>query len=353
MSTEQNNLVRDVSYSEDEISLYDLYRVLSKRIKLIISVIVATLVICGIYLLVTPKTYQVTAILLPPANSDLYLTNINVSDDMKFKSDHIFKMYTQEIVSNENWNQFVRKEIKLFSSIASNDHLGNPFKLDKDKNFPGEHAAVQFETTDQSGSAEIVRKYLLFAKQKLIDVLTQQITSYLSHKTRALALEIQFERQAAKQARLDDIAQLENDLAIAKKLGIEENLFFNLAGKASDNKTGVFNVFTGNTSIPTYLRGSKVLSAELDSLKHRESDDAYIPSLRKKQDELQRLQSVKFTPETFQPYRLNGDIDKPKSPIRPKKLLVLVLGGVLGIFLGIFAAFIAEFLSRVREQDLA
>jgi chain length determinant protein (polysaccharide antigen chain regulator) len=61
---------------------------------------------------------------------------------------------------------------------------------------------------------------------------------------------------------------------------------------------------------------------------------------------------VQFTPALFHPYRLDGEITTPKSPLKPKKTLVLVLGVVLGLFLGIFAAFIAEFVSKAREQDL-
>ena len=354
MNIEQNNnMVRDANYSEDEISLYDLYRVLCKRKTLIALVFAVVIVLCVIYLLIAPKVYQVTATLLPPAQSELYLTNIEVSAELNYKPENIFNLYSQEVVSNENWNKFIHEKKNLFPKLGRNEQMQNPLKLDNNKDFPGEHATIKFATTERDKAAEIVQQYLLFAKQNLIKVLTQQITSYMSHNTKALATEIQFERETARQSRMDKMARLQSDLAIAKKLGIEENLFFNLAGKASDNKTGVFNVFTGNTSIPTYLRGVKVLSAELDSLKNRQSDDPYIPSLRKKQDQLLRLQKVQLTPDVFEPFRLNGEIDKPQHPVKPKKVLVLVLGGVLGLFLGVFSAFIAEFLSKAREQAAA
>jgi chain length determinant protein (polysaccharide antigen chain regulator) len=212
---------------------------------------------------------------------------------------------------------------------------------------------LQYDTPNKDTAVAIVQQYLHFAEQGLIDVLTQQITQYISHSTKALELEIQFEREAAKQARMDKIAQLESDLAIAKKLGIVDNLYFNLAGKLTGNKSGVFNIFTNNTSTPTYLRGTKVITAELESLKNRESDDPYIPSLRQKQDQLLKLSKVQFTPGAFHSYQLDGEITKPKHPMKPKKTLVLVLGVVLGLFLGIFAAFIAEFIAKAREQELS
>jgi chain length determinant protein (polysaccharide antigen chain regulator) len=338
-------------YREDEISLYDLYHVLVKRKNLIAIVLAAVLIVCGIYLLITPRIYQISAILLPPSPSDLYLTNIDVSKENKRKPADIFKLFGQEIISSEKWHDFTKAEKKLFPDASVNDLLDNPFKLAKDKDFPGEHTLVNFETTDRARSAEIVQHYLKFVEQRFTDSLIQQVSQDIKHQTKALELDIQFERQSARQQRMDKIAQLEADLAIAKKLNITENLFFNLAGKASDNKTGVFNVFTGNTTVPTYLRGSKVIAAELDSLRQRESDDPYIPTLRQKQDELVKLGKVRFTPDSFHPYRLDGEINKPRSPSKPRKKLVLLLGAVLGLFLGIFAAFVAEFVSKARAQE--
>jgi LPS O-antigen subunit length determinant protein (WzzB/FepE family) len=85
MSIEQNNTLRDANYSEDEISLYDLYKVLVKRKLLIFIIIALSLVLCVIYLLVAPKIYQETAVLLPPTSGDVYLTNIDIANVTDFK----------------------------------------------------------------------------------------------------------------------------------------------------------------------------------------------------------------------------------------------------------------------------
>lgn len=96
-----------------------------------------------------------------------------------------------------------------------------------------------------------------------------------------------------------------------------------------------------------------MITAELDALKKRESDDAYIPSLRQKQSQLLKLKQIHFTPDAFHPYRLDGEVSLLDSPIKPKKKLILMLGVILGLFLGVFSAFIAEFIDNAREQDKA
>ncbi|MBI1423161.1 MAG: hypothetical protein GC149_06820 [Gammaproteobacteria bacterium] len=348
---QQNLPSGENTYIDDEISLYDLYSVLLKRKKLIGAVFISVLLVCAIYLLVAQKIYKATAVLLPPTSGDVFLTNIDIKGVTDFKPEDVFKLYTQELTSNERWNAFAKSEKKIVGTLSAEAQFRNPFKLEKDKNLPNDHSLLTYETANKASAAEIVQRYLKFAEQGLIDVLTQQITQYIDHNTRALELEIQFERDAAKQVRMDKIVALENDLTIAKKLGITtDNIYFSLAGKAAGNKTGVLNVFPGDTTTPTYLRGTRVISAELEALKNRKSDDPYIPSLREKQNQLLKLAQVKFKPASFHPYRLDGEIVAPDHPIKPKKSLVLLLGGILGLFLGIFAAFIVEFLVKANEQ---
>jgi chain length determinant protein (polysaccharide antigen chain regulator) len=109
-------------------------------------------------------------------------------------------------------------------------------------------------------------------------------------------------------------------------------------------------VVASNMNIPRYMRGTKVLSAELEALKNRQSDDAFIKGLRDWQQEVRRLKLIDYQPEGFQPYILDGHINKPQSPIKPKRSLVLALSIVLGLFLGVFAAFFSEFIQKARQK---
>jgi len=83
-------------------------------------------------------------------------------------------------------------------------------------------------------------------------------------------------------------------------------------------------------------------------LKNRESDDPFIPILREKQNQLAKFSKIQFNPQVFHPYRLDGDITTPKSPVKPKKMLILVFGAITGLYLGIFGAFIVEFITKAR-----
>ena len=94
-----------------------------------------------------------------------------------------------------------------------------------------------------------------------------------------------------------------------------------------------------------------MLAAELAALQNRKSDDAFIAGLREWQQEVSRLKQIQFTPEQFQPFTLDGAVNKPNSPIKPKKTLVLALSIVLGLFLGVFAVFFFEFAKKARSAS--
>ena len=350
MTIQQTNSLRENGYSDDEISLYDLYRVLVKRKTLIAIVIASILALCVIYLLIVPKIYQVSALLFPPSSGDMYLTNLEISKEAVFQPEQVFKQYAQELTSNDRWYKFTKQEKQLFTNISTDGQLHNPFKLDKDKDIPSTNILLKYDTPVTENAVAVVQHYLRFAEHGLIDKLIQQLSSQVKHNINALELDIQLQRDTAKQARMDQIVRLESDLAIAKKLGIVENLYFSMASKAGDRES-VLNIFTNNPATATYLKGSKAITAELDSLKKRESDDPFIPSLRQKQDQLMQWKEVRFTPELFHAYDQDGEVKLSTSPIKPKKTLVLLLGGILGLFLGIFAAFIAEFITKARELD--
>ena len=108
-------------------------------------------------------------------------------------------------------------------------------------------------------------------------------------------------------------------------------------------------VVASNLEIPRYMRGTKVLTAELEALKSRTSDDAFIKGLREWQQEVARLKQIEYQPERFEPYILDGAINKPVAPIKPQRSLILALSVVLGLFLGIFAAFFSEFIKKAAQ----
>jgi len=88
------------------------------------------------------------------------------------------------------------------------------------------------------------------------------------------------------------------------------------------------------------MRGSKALEAEIRNLQDRQSDDPFIANLRVQQSSLSFYNDLSIDPALVAVYRQDGVVELPDQPVRPKKLLIVLLGLVLGLILGGIVALI-------------
>jgi chain length determinant protein (polysaccharide antigen chain regulator) len=137
-------------------------------------------------------------------------------------------------------------------------------------------------------------------------------------------------RETAQRIREDRIQQLREALKIAEAIGLTSPTINSSA--AVD-----ITVDTGNKM--DYQRGSKALAAEIQTLESRSSDDAFISDLRTLQMRYNFYRKLNIDPELISVYRQDGSVEVPGDPIKPKKLLIIVLGLAAGLILGGFAGF--------------
>jgi len=98
-----------------------------------------------------------------------------------------------------------------------------------------------------------------------------------------------------------------------------------------------------------YARGTRLLRAELDVLKARESGDPFIVNLRNTQARLRQLNSIQLDSKSERVFNADGEILVHAKPVAPKKALIVALAVVLGLICGIAVAFAAEFLVKASE----
>lgn len=178
-------------------------------------------------------------------------------------------------------------------------------------------------------------------------------------------------REHAKKERLRRIVRLKDAADIAHKLGIKDPITYQLnkINEKSSNETRLLAGLTAETEL--YKRGFEALEAEIESLlkrdnddpyiadlgkiqselmllkhnpqiehlRNRKSDDLYIQSFREIEKELRLLESIKVDKTMFKTARVDRAAFPPKQHIKPKQMLIIVLGLVLGIVLGIYSAF--------------
>ena len=109
------------------------------------------------------------------------------------------------------------------------------------------------------------------------------------------------------------------------------------------------NVDIATASTPLYYLGIEALSAEINILKNRKSDDPFIAGLRDLQEQLALLRSIKIEEEGMHAVRVDQAAYPPKNRIKPNRSLIVSLGTVVGLLLGIFLVFFVSFVQKQKE----
>ena len=209
------------------------------------------------------------------------------------------------------------------------------------------------------------------SKEAQIAVLLEQDTL-----TRAqLQDELQALRSELKTRRQSRIAVLDEAIQIAQSLGIQKPT--TPSSMSDSQRQGqVVRTEVNSGEIPLYFMGSEALKAERDALSARRSDDfvepriseiekelamlghnrqveilekrqnedLYLKDLAEWRQEAAQLRGIKFDTSRLQLVRLDQQALEPLAPVKPKKALIIALGGVAGLMMGVFVALMRNLL---------
>lgn len=189
-------------------------------------------------------------------------------------------------------------------------------------------------------------------------------------------------RKTAKDQRLDRITVLAEAISIAHTLGIKDPIDYKLKKISNMSKTSSQILTDISSKAPQlYTQGYEALEAKMASLKNRTNDDSFIDGLRgleqqlellnnnrkaeqlkarindepfiaelrEKENTLAYLETIKINPETFEVASLEQAAFVPQMRVKPKRILIVILGLFLGLILGVLAAFIKNI---IKSQEI-
>jgi LPS O-antigen subunit length determinant protein (WzzB/FepE family) len=209
------------------------------------------------------------------------------------------------------------------------------------------------------------------SKEAQIALLLEQDSLTRAH----LRDELQALRDELKTRRQSRIAVLDEAIQIAESLGIQ-NPTTPSSMSDSQRQGQVVRTEVNSREIPLYFMGSAALKAEREALRTRSSDDfiepriseiekelamlernrhveilekrqnedLYLDDLAEWREEAAQLRGVKFDTSQLQLVRLDQLALEPLAAVKPKKLLIIAIGGVLGLMMGVFVALLRNFM---------
>ena len=338
----------------DEIDLVDLCAKLWRgRWKVVIASIIC-LSLAVVYLYITPKTYKLETVLAPPMAGDLAPIQPPAADGRytlpSIGSGQVYELLNGYLQSEEKqlgfWMAF--HAITADNTLSEDARSGflrfrNSLALSAGKK-DDVALTVSLDTESPDEDVKLLADFISYTNRQVIENLVDRMEEVLVIQKGKLSEDIGRTRTQYQVQLQDQIARLQEDLAIATKNGIEETPYTQLANvelKVVDNR---------------FLLGEKMLSAQLEALENRKDNDAFVPGLRNLQNQLERIEADLVTLNKYQAdaraFVVLKPLSRPLAADSPKTLLVLVLSIVVGGILGLCWIMVASLVVAIRQRDI-
>lgn len=341
---------------EDEISLVDIVNVLLRRKKLVLGITAIAVCIGLLYAFTKQRVYKVETIISPPGNE--IIQSFNLQNLQNITKEDIYSRFTQMVTTRAFQYSFFNKfnVLEALSEIPEskmtlaeiNEHFESFSDslnvVKKDKKDKKDSIQITLEGVDKDKLGARLDDFIEFANHTVVDELVNDIQADINYKIKDLKLKINYKRLFYNQRRKDELKRLQENYQIAKELGIIDRSDSQNKALSKNNLSIYMN------SVKRYMDGTKILQAEINALKNRKSDDIHIAGLRDLQENLIRLEALNIEKGGLHSVIVDKKASVDVEPIRPKRILIVLLSLILGGMLGIFAVFTLEFISDFKRQ---
>ncbi|MBU0521392.1 MULTISPECIES: LPS O-antigen chain length determinant protein WzzB [Pseudomonas] len=336
-----------------EIGLADLFKGVLAQRWLVIAVTVVITLMAGAFAYLSQPVYEARAYVLPPTQNDIEDFNYGRTPELGFAPYSVRDVYAvfirnlqSESLKNRFFNEVYLPSLSDDARRGSQDYLYRKFTAaltiaQPSKDFSDRFTVVALNNQPVQ-AANWLNLYIDQASDAAKKELIKNFSKEIKIRIRNNETQISMMRENAANVRQDTIRQLLEAEKVAGSIGLEKHQI--IAGGVAGEMSGA-----GDSRL-IYLRGTKALEAEVKTLQARESDDAFIANLRKLQGMNEFYKTLGVKAEDVAVYRLDGVIQPPDTPIKPKKALILLLGMIVGLGLGLVLGLMRHFWT-VRKPE--
>jgi len=358
---EQNPAPQNIQYGvpypqqfeDDTIDFYELWNTLWNKKWLVIAVTVIAALGSVVYALLQPPIYKAEALLLPPREKDVKSGSLQrvqgVQGVQGVTTDAAFSAFKNDLSSRSLQKKFIEK-YDLLDILAPNrtsetrdieilEDFSKMIKIEDKEGF-----SVSVESDNPEFAAKLVNDYVSFFDLETVRGLVSDAKNYIEEQIMDIEYKISSKRQMTKLRREDQVIRYQEASMIARALGIKKRV-----DATNIIQNTQMNVDIATASTPLYYLGIEALTAEINILKNRKSDDPFISGLRDLQEQLALLRSIKIEAKGMHSVTVDQAAYPPKNSIKPDRRLMVSLGTVVGLFGGIFLVFFVSFVQKQKE----
>jgi len=355
--------------AEDEIDLLELLcRIWAGRYQ-ILAITVLCVLLAGVYAFTAKQVWTSRAVLLKPKIEELgsyyqVLQQLNrtlgnsVSGSIELQADKVAGQVFEELVvqaDSADLRSAFWKKSDYFSKQAAQveTELGKAKLLDElvEMNIvltPADNGQNRYtQLALSAGGAEEAQKLLYEYLTLLNTNIWSRKVSELQAEIDSRAADLQQEKTSieskALAAQKNKLDSTKSALEMAKKAGIEN---LNLTGYQSGNTS---NSGSGDDDL-LFLMGTKALDAQINNLTTK------APILPVRYFEIERqLKELAALPKPELDMKSYRYLKAPSTPLtkdKPKRALILALGGTLGFIMGVIIVLIVDVMRRSLDKNI-
>lgn len=328
---------------DNEINLIEVIQGLWLQKWLILAIVMLFAIVGGIYAFLGKPVYEAKVFVIPPTQEDIANFNYGRTRESElepYSVKYVYEVFLRNLQAESLrryfFTQYYLPSLNEEERAGSQDGLYDRFSKNltiapADKTSP-DRFSLAMQGNDPSKTVEWVKAYVDRARVDAIGEMVDGVKREAEVRARSLAQQINAQRENGEAVRQDLITRLSEALHIAEAIGLDKPPIISgdISSEVSANMNGEL----------TYIRGSKALKAEITNLENRKVNDPFINSLRNLQVKYAFYKDLSVNPNDVAVFRVDGPIETPDKPIKPKKALILavaiLLGGVIGIFVAIF-----------------
>ena len=335
-----------VEYFEDEIELIDILRVIWKWKYLIIAGTVAFGLIATIISFNMTKIYSIDMVLRPGIlNFGEQGKNIYIDSPDNIKALIDSGTFNNDILNylNEIKMENIPKKLKIKITIPKNSDT----------------IKVEYETDDIKQGMVIQNRL----SKLILDTYSTKVKYFKNEydmKLNSLKSEVEsikktipsYKRNVKNiEKRIDELtSEFESIKNNTTNLIKERNKLLSNSPKENN----VLSALLYSNTIQQNLELSNNYQNELNEYKLKKEEE--LQEIEKSENEiakkLNEIENFQFKKENIQNIQFLQPATSSLYPIKPKKMLIIVLATVLGLFLMLFLAFFLEFVSRYKKRAI-
>lgn len=335
--------------ASQEIDFGSVLRILWEQKWVVIGVAAITTALAAVYAYTSTPVYEARAYVIPPTQNDIANFNYGRTREAElspYNVKDVYGIFVLNLQAESLRRKFYEeKYLRMLSSSerkGPQDMLYSQFSkkivvLPPSKDIADRYVVIA-QNKDPVVAKDWVDTYIERAGERAENEMVKNVSREAEVRARNLAQQIDSLRETGKQIREDAIIKLREAREVASAIKLEKP-----------------PIITGNPAVEIagsmegqliYMRGTKALEAEIKNLEARVSDDPFIDRLRELQAKYSFFKELQTRTRDVAVYRIDGVVELPDTPIKPKKVVITLLGLLFGVVLGGMTAVAYQIFAR-------